>query len=632
MLVAGSPITVLTELPRWVAWRNEDRKNKLAKIPYTPGTDRWAARTDKPETWASYEAAAGMKGCDGPGFVLTGLPELAAIDLDGCRDAQTGRIEPWAVAICQRAQSYTELSPSGRGVHVLGLAQGLPPTTVTLPQGDGGQQCEVYCGGTVRYLTVSWERLEEYPGELNDIGPLVRELLAEAEGGKRAKDRVDNIKSKPNGAESLLLVKLPNDYDRAGWIKYAMAHKASGGDFETFDLWSAKHPSYDAYETARVWQSLKPNGTITGATIKHEARKHGIESGATPAKKLIKTSAEFVRGFVPPDYLIDGLLQRRFIYSLTGTTGGGKTAVLLLAAYCTAVKTLFGGHEIEGGRVIYFAGENPDDVRQRWIAMAEHIGFDVNAINVHFVEGVISLEQLEEQLRAEIAETGDDGATLIIIDTSASYFEGIDENSNPIMGAYARRLRRFTTFPGGPTVLVACHPIKNAGPDNLLPRGGGAFLAEVDGNLTASRSDTVVTLHWLGKFRGADFDPISLEFRNVTAEKLTDRKGRAIRTVMAADLTEAQVSEKKRAGRDEENEVLILMASAEEGPPSLAAIAEHLSVSRSRAQRVMGRLKKDKLVTNERGESYALTSKGKAEAKKAQYNRAAAGGTYGCAK
>ena len=28
-----------------------------------------------------------------------------------------------------------------------------------------------------------------------------------------------------------------------------------------------------------------------------------------------------------------------------------------------------------------------------------------------------------------------------------------------------------------------------ASDDNLLPRGGGAFLAEVDGNLTAKRDD-----------------------------------------------------------------------------------------------------------------------------------------------
>ena len=42
-------------------------------------------------------------------------------------------------------------------------------------------------------------------------------------------------------------------------------------------------------------------------------------------------------------------------------------------------------------------------------------------------------------------------------------------------------------MPGEPCVIVACHPVKNASDDNLIPRGGGAFLNEVDGNLTATR-------------------------------------------------------------------------------------------------------------------------------------------------
>jgi hypothetical protein len=37
-----------------------------------------------------------------------------------------------------------------------------------------------------------------------------------------------------------------------------------------------------------------------------------------PATLLIKTSKQFVADFVPPDYLIGGLLQRQFFYSLTG--------------------------------------------------------------------------------------------------------------------------------------------------------------------------------------------------------------------------------------------------------------------------------------------------------------------------
>src|SRR5690606_19470506 len=42
----------------------------------------------------------------------------------------------------------------------------------------------------------------------------------------------------------------------------------------------------------------------------------------------IVSSGELVRGFTPPDYDIDGVVQARFFYSLTGMTGTGKTAVL----------------------------------------------------------------------------------------------------------------------------------------------------------------------------------------------------------------------------------------------------------------------------------------------------------------
>jgi hypothetical protein len=50
---------------------------------------------------------------------------------------------------------------------------------------------------------------------------------------------------------------------------------------------------------------------------------------ATPPLSLIQSSVEFTRNFVPPDYLIDGILQRRFCYSLTAKTGTGKTAIML---------------------------------------------------------------------------------------------------------------------------------------------------------------------------------------------------------------------------------------------------------------------------------------------------------------
>src|SRR5262245_24722330 len=90
-----------------------------------------------------------------------------------------------------------------------------------------------------------------------------------------------------------------------------------------------------------------------------------------PEHKLFQPSAEFVAGYVPPDYLIDGLLQRRYVYSFTAKTGDGKTAIALLLAFYVAKGRALAGREVEKGRVLFFAGENPDDVRTRWILLCE---------------------------------------------------------------------------------------------------------------------------------------------------------------------------------------------------------------------------------------------------------------------
>jgi len=65
---------------------------------------------------------------------------------------------------------------------------------------------------------------------------------------------------------------------------------------------------------------------------------------------LIVSSSEFLAGFVPPDYLFDGLIQRRFCYSLTAPTGHAKTAIGLLIAASKALGRAIGKHEVEPGR------------------------------------------------------------------------------------------------------------------------------------------------------------------------------------------------------------------------------------------------------------------------------------------
>lgn len=345
---------------------------------------------------------------------------------------------------------------------------------------------------------------------------------------------------------------------------------------------------------------------------------------AKAAPKLILSSEEFTRDFVPPDYLWDGILLRGFVYSLTARTGDGKTAIMMALAAATALGKSVAGREVAQGKVLYFAGENPDDVRMRWIAMAEHFNFDADIINVHFIPGTFDITKLELRIRQEVAAI--DGVIFVIVDTSPAYFQGENENDTVDMLAHAEMLRRLKDLPGNPTIIAACHPVKNAGNEALIPRGGGAFLNAVDGNLCAWKTDMVVTMHHQGKFRGVDFEPMSFELRSVTARKLLDSRGCHIPTVIARDLSKDDQRRKASEARSDEDAILVLLfercvptssSDIAAGLHWLAGTDNH--PNKSKVQRLLRSLtsgsKADRLVETDR-DGAKLTKKGKAVAER----------------
>ncbi|MBK1793542.1 AAA family ATPase [Devosia sp. WQ 349] len=337
-------------------------------------------------------------------------------------------------------------------------------------------------------------------------------------------------------------------------------------------------------------------------------------------------SGEMVRRFTPPDYAFDGIIQAGFLYGLTASTGTGKTAILLALAALKARGLPLGDRDVPQGRVVYFAGENPDDVTMRWIGAAHHTGFDTDTIDVHFVPGVFDITKMFDHVSAEVQRVG--GAAMVVIDTSAAYFTGDDENGNVAMGRHARNLRALTTLPGSPAVLVACHPPKNAEQSNLLPRGGGAFIAELDGNLTCQKTETgTVKLHWQGKFRGPDFKPLHFDLATVTAPKLVDSKGREIPTVMASLVSEGETRARRETARKDED--LVLMAIQNMKSPSNTAIAEYLGwrtpdgqPHKRRAQSATTKLRLQKLVELLGRDGWTLTARGREAATEARATHA----------
>ena len=337
-------------------------------------------------------------------------------------------------------------------------------------------------------------------------------------------------------------------------------------------------------------------------------------NGDLPSGPRLLSSGAFIEGFMPPDYLVDGILQRRFIYSMTGRTGEGKTSVCLRLAAHVAEGLALNGGAVSKGRVLYLAGENPDDIRMRWIALIERMGLDENAVDVDFIDGRFSLSEIPDHI---IAAANEKQYALVVVDTSAAFSQSADENDNVEQGEHARTLRGLIDrLPGGPTILTCCHPPKNATDDNLQPRGGGAFIAEFDGNLTCRRTETATEVHHQGKFRGPDFAPMHFILEGVTTARLKDSRGNQVWTVFANPASEQDKEEISRALKSDATAIMVVIR--DQPGVSLADIARRMSwhnrqmlPDKSKAQRRIRALEKKRLVERD-DDALELTAKGKA--------------------
>ena len=147
----------LVQLPQWCCWRaawrvDKQGEGKWTKPPYQPD-GRPASSTD-PATWAEFGEcllAYQLRGFDGIGFVFTVDAGIVGIDLDKCI-AEDGTIAEWALKAVHRFNSFTELSPSGTGLHI--YARGQIPMT-----GTKKGHVEIYRQS--RFFTVTGHLLDE---------------------------------------------------------------------------------------------------------------------------------------------------------------------------------------------------------------------------------------------------------------------------------------------------------------------------------------------------------------------------------------------------------------------------------------------------------------------------------------
>lgn len=173
----------LRGLPNWVCHREGE------KVPIDPKTGR-NAKSNDPETWGTFEQATdwAARNGGGIGFEFAEEPPFCGIDLDHVRDADTGELVPWAREVVDALDTYTEVSPSGTGLHL--IARAGKPEGGSKRANQDGTAFEMYDHG--RYFRMTGEVFEGH-GTIGDRQGAVNEAHARWIGRPRDGGRGDAL-------------------------------------------------------------------------------------------------------------------------------------------------------------------------------------------------------------------------------------------------------------------------------------------------------------------------------------------------------------------------------------------------------------------------------------------------------
>ncbi len=438
--------------------------------------------------------------------------------------------------------------------------------------------------------------------------------------------------------EALSYVPANCDYDT--WVQVLMGlHDYYDGGHTGLlvaQTWSSAYPNYSAKEVATKWRSFEVGKGSTYLTIFHHAKQNGADLSAIarmgkpeivtptngpmvtplpqPGPSIILPPLQFesldhrLQNMTPPKYVVDGVIAEGYCLSLTGFAGSGKTSLITHMATQVATGDPFGGCDCEQGATLILAGENPTNVDYQFAAALATRDLNAAQLPIHILAGHVPLSLMLDQLIRQASEI--ENLKLIIVDSLQSFFEGDDENNNAEQLEAARRFRRLTELPSRPAVVIIAHPAgKVPNEETLVPRGGSAFLNEIDGNLTLwSEADGVQTLHHSPKFRGVPFEPINFVLEERTFDTIKDAKDRPMTIpVCRQQLQLEAVNAAHNAERRDRDALMIIDSNPH---VSLRSLGEHLRVSKTTASRVMKNLKDEKLIRR-RAKKWELTTDGR---------------------
>jgi len=450
---------------RWVMWNwtKSRREDKWTKPPVQINGN--LASVDNPATWSDYEdvVEAYLSGqFDGVGIVLP--EDVVGVDVDDCiADGEwTGRA--YLVTALEPGRTYTEISPSGTGIKMLGLGQ-VNPKLKRKARG-----IELYDRRSRRYFTITGNVPKGFPIRINKIDEALAGIQSLINPAKEEKSLGDDFKPKQNVLKEAIAClehlreERADDYSQ--WLQVGMAlHWVDGSD-EMLDRWyewsklnERKHLEMGDEEWKKKWNSFHEDSNRALVTLR-TLKKWAMEDGYDPDKyqTLAVTAADLCRKEIIRDYIVDDFLIRNEPMVVGGASKSLKTTVMMDLAVSIASGTKFlGKFSVENPqKVMFLSGESGEATLQEYCKLIAHRKeLDTNSLDL--LQIGYKLPKLDDDRRVDnlIEDLQKRDTDIVIIDPLYRCFRVGDYSSNVFaMGEKLEGIAESLYVAGITTILV----------------------------------------------------------------------------------------------------------------------------------------------------------------------------------
>lgn len=501
--------TLLRTLPEPVSrsghfllWRREwsEKRGVFVKTPYyTNGRKRFGS-LDSPSDLRklssldnALDALENSNGdYDGVGLALVG-DGIAAFDIDKCIDAN-GELVPdhagrYLAEKAEAAGAYMEVSPSGKGLRILGSCDDFTAYS----------KAGLEYWGEGRYVTLTGA-LWANPKGWKDLSEMRATLPSRKKEATPSQDEEEESLVTRRVLEELrsALEAIPSD-ERHMWIRMGHALKTIGEKGkELWMEWSAKSDLFDEADAEVTWGSLNPSSTGYKAVFAEAQNEWGWENprtgkGEVEEEEDVGDLLDFTvdlgpERLYPTEFVLDGFLPTG-VSLVAGAWGAGKSTNLipLFASVAHLTPEDWGFHPTLRRHVVWVS-EAVDQARDTIYSLTrleDGAGWEEFRSWFHLVPSrrlkPKTLAKLIKDAVASLTYTLDSGFAVrpvVILDTVSANMDLENESDNSEVGAAMAKLKE--ALPGVPLVLVGHTPkaITKGDVSEMTFRGAGAWEAD----------------------------------------------------------------------------------------------------------------------------------------------------------